>query len=482
MWNFLPQHFESVASRPLHHSSQTIISSEVIMSAGASRRRTLMRPGAQHLSLSLVEHPSFKFRTYGAYASLATPATLALTPIDDDSGEDDDTVRFSSPAPKNATLLTSQAPPLSFNYGPRLKGAPRSALLSAPALPFACKSVPTPFTAMTVGSVYSQDSWGEPEFSGPGVDTDRDVADPDKDMGVGLPTSNADSRPLRSVGRVRVDTRRFGMAFSPNTSFMLPLASASFPSPANRTFVLNLQSVVTEDAEEPQSQPPSPSLDEHVPHATPKVVSEIPFGPAASQPTRQNDKIAEVAPRLPVVTAEVQHDPPVAAVKAPRRAKSARFTINRTSSASASLRSSAKGLTRLLSCVALPTHLSRRTSGNHKRQTAKHPYSKKQTAHPVPAVPDLLGDESLIVFDLKTSSVDAMQMEAPDCSIPGSGALTSPQTAIFSTTGPSEHISQHTHARLHLSSMHLETVESYATLPAIAISPLEVTFGGCNLP
>jgi hypothetical protein len=59
-----------------------------------------MRPGAQHLSLSLVEHPSFKFRTYGAYASLATPAASTLTPIDDESGEDDDKVRFSSPVSK----------------------------------------------------------------------------------------------------------------------------------------------------------------------------------------------------------------------------------------------------------------------------------------------------------------------------------------------------------------------------------------------
>lgn len=67
------------------------------MSAGAPRGRTLMRPSAQHLSLSLVEHPSFKFRTFGAYEPLATPATL--TPIDD---EDDDMVRSYPPAPRNA--------------------------------------------------------------------------------------------------------------------------------------------------------------------------------------------------------------------------------------------------------------------------------------------------------------------------------------------------------------------------------------------
>jgi hypothetical protein len=196
-----------------------------------------------------------------------------------------------------------------------------------------------------------------------------------------------------------------------------------------------------------------------VPHAIPKVISEIPLGPATPPPALQNDEIAEEPPQLPVVTKEVKHDPPI---NAPRRTKSARFAINRTSSA-------AKGLTRLLSCVSLSTQ---RTSGN-KRQTAKHPHSKKQTAHPVPAVPDLLGDESLIVLDLKTSGVDAMQMEASDGSIPGSGALTSPrrcQTAIFPTAGGPEQISRHMH------------LEDSRTLPAIAISPLEVTFGGSILP
>lgn len=316
---------------------------------------------------------------------------------------------------------------------------------------------------MTAGSVYSQDSWGEPEPSGPGVDKDKDAdlnADPDRDIGIGIgvPTSIPSSRSLRSLSRVRVDTRRFGMAFGPNANFILPLASASVPSPANYTFVLDLQSLVTEEVEESQTQ----SLEE-----------TTPIGSAASPPAQQNDKIAEVPPQLPVVAQELKRDPPIANIKASRSAKSSRFTINRTSSASASLRSSAKGLTRLLSCVSLPTHLSRRAS-EHKPQTAKHPHSKKQTAHPVPAVPDLPGDESLIVFDPKTSGVDAMQMVVSDGSIPGSGALTSP------TTDAPEQISRHTHARLP-SSMHLETVDSH-TLPAIAISPLEVTFGGSVLP
>lgn len=460
MRNFLPQHVESVASRPLHRSSRSI------MSAGASQRRTLMRPGAQHLSLSLVEHPSFKFRTYGAYASLATPVASTLTPIDDESGEDDDMVRFYPPAPRNAPRSTSQAHPLSINCGPRLNAAPRSALLSARAPPSAWKSgagLFTPFTAMTAASVYSQDSWGEPEFSGPGVDADKDAAlivDPDGDMDVGLPTSNAGPSPLPTV---RVNTRRFGMAFSPNAGFMLPLASAS---PANCTFVLNLQSLATEETQSPSSSSP----EEHVSHVIPKVISEIPLGPATSPPALQNDKMADEPPQLPVATKEDKHDPPI---NAPRRTKSAKFTINRTSSA-------AKGLTRLLSCVSLSTQ---RTSGN-KRETAKRPHSKKQTAHPVPAVPDLRGDESLIVLDLKTSAVDAMQMEASAGSImiPGSGALTSPrccQTAISPTAGGPEQISRHMHAQLLLSSMHLE--DSH-TLPAIAISPLEMTFGRSILP
>ena len=304
---------------------------------------------------------------------------------------------------------------------------------------------------MTAGSAYSQDSYIEPEV--PGIDTDTDT-----DTDLGLASGNAGSYPLRSLNCVRVDTRRFGMALSPNAKFTLPLASTSFPSATVGTLVPNLQSLETGEAEEPSS-----SLVRHVPHAIHKAISET---PAASPPTLQNDKITEAAPQLPVVTKGLKRDPPVATTEAPRSTKSAKVTINR----SVSLRSSAKGLTRLFSRVSLPTHLSRNTSGN-KRQTAKGPPPKRQTTHPVPAVPDPLGDESLMILDLKNSKV---QTDASDNSIPGTGAFSSShpcQTTVFSTTDSPEQISRHT-------GIHSESVDFHDTLPAIEIGPLEITFGG----
>src|SRR6266576_1461228 len=79
-----------------------------LMSAGAPRRRTLLRPAAQNLSLSLVEHPSFKFRTFGAYDSGFLPTSP--TSIDEESGESGGVVRVPSLIPHNPPIVDINIP------------------------------------------------------------------------------------------------------------------------------------------------------------------------------------------------------------------------------------------------------------------------------------------------------------------------------------------------------------------------------------
>ncbi|PFH49150.1 hypothetical protein AMATHDRAFT_5123 [Amanita thiersii Skay4041] len=83
------------------------------------KRRSIIRPSAQHLTLPLVEHPAFRFRTYGAYQP-STP-----------SDEFEET-----------SLLSSKSQYLSIPPTIQLRSAAR-----------------TPLTGKSTASAYSQDSW-----------------------------------------------------------------------------------------------------------------------------------------------------------------------------------------------------------------------------------------------------------------------------------------------------------------------------------
>jgi len=316
-------------------------------------------------------------------------------------------------------ILTSQPPPLFCARGPRLN--PKSA--SARKL----GAANTPFSAATIESVYSQDSWDEE----PNPDTGK-CADGNADADA------CAGEVKRSANHFRVDRRRFGVAFSPTAKFILPLASASA---TKSTFVLNLPSLVTAETEKPLPQCSSPSLEEHIPHAVLDVISEAPNEPVGSPPAQRNDEV--------IVAVALQLPEPPTTPKAPRSAKSSKFTFDRTSFPSMSLRSPAQGLSRFFSRVSLPA---RRTSRGDKRQKAKQdpPPPKRRTAHPVPPVPSLLIDEeSIIVFDLKNCEVDEEQQEASD-----------------DRTTHEAMIGSHNNGLLP------------PPLPVIAFSPLEVQFDG----
>ena len=398
------------------------------MSAGAPRRRTLLRPAAQNLSLSLVEHPSFKFRTFGAYDSGFSPPTS----IDEEPGESDDMV-FLIPHNPPIVILTSQAPPLFFARGPCLN--PKSA--SGPPSAWKSATAHTPFSAVTIESVYSQDSWDEP----------KDVSRPDTGKIAGLDADEYAAK--QSANQFRVDRRRFGVAFSPNAKFILPLASAAA---TKSTFVLNLPNLVTE---KPISQCPSPSPEERIPHAVPSAISDVPDELVASPLERNDEVIVAVAPQ-PVTAKALRPEPPPVTAKAPRSAKSTKFTFDR--SLSMSLRSPVQGLSRFLSRVSLPA---KRTSRSDKRQTVKQvPPPKRRTVHPIPPVPSLhIDEESIIVFDLRNGEVVEAASDVHE--------QTSPlQPAPLSLHSTHEAMGSHNNGLLP------------PPLPAISISPLDVQFDG----
>ncbi|KAF8639312.1 hypothetical protein AX17_001593 [Amanita inopinata Kibby_2008] len=169
------------------------------------KQRSLSRPGARNLPLLLVEHPLFRSRTYGAYED-STPST---------NGVGDFFLASARSRPASAKKLRA----------------------------------PVPFSALTTGSVYSQDSWQE-DYS------PQDV-------------------------HFHVDTRRFALALSPTVVWN----PTSAVSQSVDDCISNIESPKDRHAQE--LPPTQPTIRETIPETSQAVAPPVPPLPPVVKPIKR---------------------------------------------------------------------------------------------------------------------------------------------------------------------------------------------------